>query len=86
MNETHKRILRHIVRLFVAAVAWFLCSGAAPTAAGPAASKYEADMAAFVAERLARVGLGIDTEARMPRLHALARRLAGEPAFRSTEP
>jgi hypothetical protein len=40
---------------------------------------------AFVAERLAR-GLGIDTQARMPRLHAFARRLAEEPAFRSTEP
>ena len=46
----------------------------------------QADVAAFVAERLARVGLGIDMEARMPSLYALARRLAGEPAFRSTEP
>jgi glutathione S-transferase len=45
----------------------------------------QADVTAFVAERLAR-GLGIDTQARMPRLHALARRLAEEPAFRSTEP
>lgn len=44
-----------------------------------------ADVAAFVAERLAR-GLGIDTEARTPRLRALTRRLAEEPAFRSTEP
>ena len=46
----------------------------------------QADVAAFVAERLARVGLGIDTQARMPRLYALARGLAEEPAFRSTEP
>ncbi len=46
----------------------------------------QADVTAFVAERLARVGLGIDTATRMPRLHALARRLAEEPAFRSTEP
>ena len=45
----------------------------------------QADVTAFVAERLAR-GLSIDTEARTPRLRALARRLAEEPAFRSTEP
>jgi glutathione S-transferase len=45
----------------------------------------QADVTAFVAERLAR-GLGIDTQARMPRLHALVRRLVEEPAFRSTEP
>jgi glutathione S-transferase len=45
----------------------------------------QADVTAFVAERLAR-GLGIDTQARMPRLHALVRRRVEEPAFRSTEP
>ena len=45
----------------------------------------QADVSAFVAERLAR-GLGIDTDARMPRLRALMRKLAEEPAFRSTEP
>ena len=38
-----------------------------------------------VAERLAR-GVGLDTPARMPRLHALARRLAPLPPFASTEP
>ena len=45
----------------------------------------QADVTAFIAERLAR-GLGIDTETRMPRLRALTRKLAEEPAFRSTEP
>ena len=45
----------------------------------------QADVTAFIAERLAR-GLGVDTETRMPRLRALARKLAEEPAFRSTEP
>jgi glutathione S-transferase len=46
----------------------------------------QADIAAFVAERLARVGLRIDTDTRVPRLHALTTRLAEEPAFRATEP
>jgi glutathione S-transferase len=46
----------------------------------------QADVCAFVAERLARVGLGVDTDAKMPHLRALTRRLAIEPAFRSTEP
>ena len=46
----------------------------------------QADVTAFVAERLARGGLGIDTDASMPRLRALTRRLAEEPAFRATEP
>src|SRR5260221_381466 len=46
----------------------------------------QADVTAFVAERLARVGLGVDTDSAMPRLRALTRRLAEEPAFRSTEP
>jgi glutathione S-transferase len=46
----------------------------------------QADVTAFVAERLARVGLGVDTDASMPRLRALTRRLAEEPAFRATEP
>jgi glutathione S-transferase len=45
----------------------------------------QADVAAFVAERLAR-GLGIDTDKAMPRLTALTKRLANEPAFRSTQP
>jgi glutathione S-transferase len=45
----------------------------------------QADVAAFVAERLAR-GLGVDTDARTPRLRALTRKLADEPAFRATEP
>lgn len=46
----------------------------------------QADITAFVAERLARVGLRIDTDTRVPRLRALSKRLAKEPAFRSTEP
>jgi glutathione S-transferase len=45
----------------------------------------QADVTAFVTERLARVGLGIDTDAQAPRLRALNRRLAEEAAFRSTE-
>jgi glutathione S-transferase len=46
----------------------------------------QADITAFVAERLARFGLSIDTDTRFPRLRALTRRLAEETAFRSTEP
>lgn len=46
----------------------------------------QADIAAFVAERLARLGLKIDTDTEMPRLRALTRRLLEEEAFRSTEP
>lgn len=45
-----------------------------------------ADVCAFVAERLARVGLGIDTDRQMPSLRELTKRLALRPAFRSTEP
>jgi glutathione S-transferase len=45
----------------------------------------QADVTAFVAERLAR-GLGIDTDKAMPRLSALTKKLASEPAFRSTQP
>jgi glutathione S-transferase len=45
----------------------------------------QADIAAFVAERLAR-GIGIDTDAQMPRLRALTKKLLEEPPFRSTEP
>ena len=45
----------------------------------------QADVTAFIAERLAR-GLGINTEAQMPRLRTLTKKLAEEPAFRSTEP
>ena len=46
----------------------------------------QADITVFVAERLARFGLSIDTDARYPRLRALTRKLAEEPAFHSTEP
>jgi glutathione S-transferase len=46
----------------------------------------QADITAFVAERLARFGLNVDTAIEMPRLHAHTRRLAEEPAFRTTEP
>jgi glutathione S-transferase len=45
----------------------------------------QADITAFVAERLAR-GLGIDTAALAPRLRSLTRRLLDEPPFRLTEP
>lgn len=45
----------------------------------------QADVTAFVAERLAR-GIGIDTETRMPRLHALASNLSEMPPFALTEP
>ena len=45
----------------------------------------QADVTAFITERLARVGLGIDTDTQAPRLRALTRRLAEEAAFRSTE-
>lgn len=46
----------------------------------------QADITAFVAERLARVGLGLSTDAAAPRLRALTQRLADEPAFQATEP
>jgi glutathione S-transferase len=47
----------------------------------------QADITAFVAERVARKGqLAIDTDAQMPRLRALTKRLAEHPAFSSTEP
>jgi len=45
----------------------------------------QADITAFVAERLAR-GIGLDTEAQMPRLRTLTRKLAAEFPFSSTEP
>lgn len=45
----------------------------------------QADITAFVAERLAR-GIGIDTDAGMPRLRALTRKLVTEFPFSSTEP
>lgn len=45
-----------------------------------------ADVAAVIAERFGRGGLGIDTDKHMPRLRALTRRLATEePAFTVTE-
>jgi glutathione S-transferase len=46
----------------------------------------QADIAAFVAERLARFGLSIDTDTQFPQLRALTRKLSEEAAFRSTEP
>ena len=46
----------------------------------------QADITAFVAERLARFGLNVDTASEMPRLHAHVRKLAEEAAFRTTEP
>jgi glutathione S-transferase len=45
-----------------------------------------ADVAAFVAERLARVGRFIDTDTQLPRLRALSAGLAQKPPFLSTEP
>src|SRR5215831_19725798 len=46
----------------------------------------QADITAFVAERLARFGLSVDTDTQFPRLRALTRKLGDESAFRSTEP
>jgi glutathione S-transferase len=46
----------------------------------------QADITAFVAERLARFGLNVDTAAQMPKLYARARKLGEEAAFRTTEP
>lgn len=46
----------------------------------------QADITAFVAERLARFGLNVDTATEAPNLYAHARKLAEEPIFRSTEP
>jgi len=46
----------------------------------------QADVCAFVAERLARIGLGIDTERGMPNLRALSQKLARLPPFSATEP
>lgn len=45
----------------------------------------QADITSFIAERLAR-GVGIDTAARTPALHAFAQRLLEEGPFRATEP
>jgi glutathione S-transferase len=45
----------------------------------------QADVTAFIAERLGRC-LGVETDKRMPRLRALARKLLEEPPFRATEP
>ena len=45
-----------------------------------------ADVAAVLAERIARLGQGIDTPTLTPRLYALSARLAEEPAFRATQP
>jgi len=46
----------------------------------------QADVTAFIAERLARVSHKIDTARETPRLSALARRMLELPAFASTEP
>jgi glutathione S-transferase len=46
----------------------------------------QADVTAFVAERLARVGLKVDTGAQVPRLRAITSRLLGQHPFHSTEP
>jgi glutathione S-transferase len=46
----------------------------------------QADVTAFIAERLGRVVGGIDADLTMPRLRALTKRLAEQPAFRATEP
>jgi glutathione S-transferase len=46
----------------------------------------QADICAFIAERLARVGLKVDTDTQTPRLRALSRRLLTEPPFSATEP
>ena len=45
----------------------------------------QADVSAFVAERLAR-GIGIDTDARVPRLRRVMKLLAELPPFALTEP
>ena len=46
----------------------------------------QADITAFIAERLARVGLKVDTDTLTPRLRGLMARLAEEGPFRLTEP
>jgi glutathione S-transferase len=46
----------------------------------------QADITAFIAERLARIGFSIDTGTLTPRLRALTLQLSNEPAFRATEP
>jgi glutathione S-transferase len=45
-----------------------------------------ADIAAVLAERIARLGQSIDTDTLTPRLRALTARLSEEPAFRATQP
>ena len=45
----------------------------------------QADVTAFIAERLAR-GLGVDMAAHLPRLHAYAMTLLEDKPFRATEP
>jgi glutathione S-transferase len=46
----------------------------------------QADVTAFIAERLGRLIGGIDTDQQMPRLRALTKRLGEQAAFRATEP
>ncbi len=46
----------------------------------------QADVTAVVAEGLARVGRGVDTDVEMPRLRALTKRLSEESAFRPLGP
>ena len=45
----------------------------------------QADITAFVAERLARA-VGVDTDSEMPRLRAFTKHLLEQPAFSKTEP
>ncbi|HLG49794.1 MAG TPA: glutathione S-transferase family protein [Reyranella sp.] len=46
----------------------------------------QADITAFVAERLARFGLSVDTATHVPKLYAYTRKLGEEAPFRTTEP
>ncbi|HEY4169984.1 MAG TPA: glutathione S-transferase family protein [Reyranella sp.] len=46
----------------------------------------QADITAFVAERLARFGLSVDTATQLPKLYAYTRKLGEQAAFRTTEP
>jgi len=46
----------------------------------------QADITAFVAERLARFGLSVDTATQVPKLYAYTRKLGEAAPFRTTEP
>ena len=45
-----------------------------------------ADVAAVLAVRIARAVFSLDTQAQIPRLHALTARLSEQPAFQVAEP